>query len=122
MEKGSLERLEGNSLEELEIEDKLEPDAEQNSSGNAEEESEDSDILSQMSEEEEPLDGPLTPVQDALEHIKAQRDKGFRQEKFIDSFKGRRCSPTSPSNLPALLSSTGERSLDMKTPKGRETL
>ncbi|KAM9741246.1 uncharacterized protein ACNS7B_012415 isoform 1-T1 [Menidia menidia] len=89
MEKGSLERLEGNSLEELELKDKLEPDAEQNSSGNAEEESEDSDILSQMSEEEEPLDGPLTPVQDALEHIKAQRDKGFRQEKFIDSFKGR---------------------------------
>ncbi|KAM9741253.1 uncharacterized protein ACNS7B_012419 isoform 3-T3 [Menidia menidia] len=78
MEKGSLERLEGNSLEELELEDKLEPDAEQNSSGNAEEE-----------KEEEPLDGPLTPVQDALEHIKAQRDKGFRQEKFIDSFKGR---------------------------------
>ncbi|KAM9717701.1 histone-lysine N-methyltransferase set-1-like isoform 2-T4 [Menidia menidia] len=78
MEKGSLERLEGNSLEELELEDKLEPDAEQNSSGNAEEEKED-----------EPLDGPLTPVQDALEHIKAQRDKGFRQEKFIDSFKGR---------------------------------
>ncbi|KAM9765208.1 uncharacterized protein ACNS7B_023378 isoform 2-T2 [Menidia menidia] len=78
MEKGSLERLEGNSLEELELEDKLEPDAEQNSSGNAEEE-----------KEEEPLDGPLTPVQDALEHIKAQRDKGFLQEKFIDSFKGR---------------------------------
>ena len=41
-----------------------------------------------FAEEEEPLDGPLTPVQDALEHIKAQRDKGFLQEKFIDSFKG----------------------------------
>ncbi|KAM9712285.1 uncharacterized protein ACNS7B_012419 isoform 2-T2 [Menidia menidia] len=46
-------------------------------------------VNSSGTEEEEPLDGPLTPVQDALEHIKAQRDKGFRQEKFIDSFKGR---------------------------------
>ncbi|KAM9734857.1 rRNA methyltransferase 2, mitochondrial-like isoform 3-T3 [Menidia menidia] len=47
-------------------------------------------VNSSGTEEEEPLDGPLTPVQDALEHIKAQRDKGFLQEKFIDSFKGMR--------------------------------
>lgn len=37
----------------------------------------------------EQLDGQLTPaVQDALEHIKAKRDKPFLQEKFIDSAKG----------------------------------
>ncbi|XP_072227139.1 uncharacterized protein [Leuresthes tenuis] len=91
MEKGSLERFKGNSLEEVEIEDKLEPDVEQNSPGDAdaEEDNEESDLLPPQSGDVDQQDRLLTPVQDALEHIKARRDKPFLQEKFIDSFKGR---------------------------------
>lgn len=32
---------------------------------------------------------PLTPEEDALEHIVACRDKPFLEERYIDSFKGR---------------------------------
>ncbi|MED6284205.1 hypothetical protein CHARACLAT_016922, partial [Characodon lateralis] len=90
-EKGSLERFKGNSLEEVEIEDELKSDEEQ---GNSEEDAERSNVESgsplQQSHVAEQLDGELTQaVQDALEHIKAQRDKPFLQEKLINSVKGR---------------------------------
>ncbi|XP_045915514.1 uncharacterized protein LOC123977076 [Micropterus dolomieu] len=91
MEKGSLERFKGNSLEEIEIEDELEPDVEQGNPENsdAEEENEESDLSCQQSDAVEQEGTQLTPEQDALEHIKACRDKGFLEERFIDPIKGR---------------------------------
>ncbi|XP_039675539.1 uncharacterized protein LOC120570916 isoform X4 [Perca fluviatilis] len=91
MEKGSLERFEGNSLDQIEIEDELEPDEEQGNPENydVEEDIEESDLLLQQSDAVEQQDRQLTPEQDALEHIKACSDKPFLKERFIDSLKGR---------------------------------
>ncbi|XP_074468762.1 uncharacterized protein LOC141753956 isoform X2 [Sebastes fasciatus] len=91
MEKGSLERFKGNSLEEIEIEDELEPDVEQGNPENcdAEEDDEDSNLLLQQSDAAEQQGRQQTPEQDALEHIKARIDKPFLEERFIDPFKGR---------------------------------
>ncbi|XP_031151492.1 uncharacterized protein LOC116047099 isoform X3 [Sander lucioperca] len=91
MEKGSLERFEGNSLDQIEIEDELEPDEEQGNPENcdAEEDIEESDLLLQQSDAAEQQNRQLTPEQDALEHIKACRDKPFLEERFINPFKGR---------------------------------
>ncbi|KAM4725561.1 uncharacterized protein FYW61_013665 isoform 2-T3 [Anableps anableps] len=90
-DKGSLERFKGNSLEEVEIEDELKSDGEQSSGGeDAEKVNEESSLPLRQSDVADQLNGQLIPVvQDALEHIKAQRDKPFLQEKFIDSVKGR---------------------------------
>ncbi|XP_054461684.1 uncharacterized protein LOC129097029 isoform X2 [Anoplopoma fimbria] len=91
MEKGSLEKFKGNSLEEIEIEDELEPDVEQGNSENcdAEEDNEESDLLLQQSDAAEQKSRQLTPEQDALEHIKTRKDKPFLKERHIDPFKGR---------------------------------
>ncbi|XP_044027833.1 uncharacterized protein LOC122864451 isoform X2 [Siniperca chuatsi] len=87
MEKGSLERFKGNSLEEIEIEDELEPDVEQGNpeNGDAEEDNEESELKHAVEQQGR----QLTPEQDALEHIKACRDKHFLEEMFIDPLKGR---------------------------------
>ncbi|XP_075962356.1 uncharacterized protein LOC142965335 isoform X3 [Anarhichas minor] len=91
MEKGSLEKFKGNSLEEIEIEDELEPDVEQGNPENrdAEVDNEESDLLLPQSEAAEQQGVQLNPEQDAVEHIKAYRDKPFLEERFIDPFKGR---------------------------------
>ncbi|XP_041811390.1 uncharacterized protein LOC121619625 isoform X2 [Chelmon rostratus] len=97
MEKGSLERFKGNSLEEIEIEDELEPDVEQGNpeNGEAEEDNEESDLLPQQSDAlgrqavMETQRMQLTPEQDAREHIMSCRDKPFLDEVFIDPLKGR---------------------------------
>ncbi|GLD59403.1 uncharacterized protein AKAME5_001140500 [Lates japonicus] len=90
-EKGSLERFKGNSLDEIEIEDKLEPDVEQANPKNsdAEEDNEKSDVLPQKNDDVERQGRHRTPEQDALEHIKAHRDKPFLEAMFIDPHKGR---------------------------------
>ncbi|XP_067468322.1 uncharacterized protein [Thunnus thynnus] len=91
MEKGSLERFKGNSLEEIEIEDELESDVEQGIPDNAdaEEDNEESDCFPQQSDVVAQQGIQLTPEQDALEHIKACRDKPSLEERFIDPSKGR---------------------------------
>ncbi|TMS18608.1 Zinc finger MYM-type protein 4 [Larimichthys crocea] len=95
MEKGSLERFKGNTLEEIEIEDELEPDGEQYDSENsdAEEDEEESDLQQSDVVEQEAVKKKQkrqpTPEQDAEEHIKAGRDKPFLEEMFIDHQKGR---------------------------------
>nr|XP_020474167.1 uncharacterized protein LOC109970738 [Monopterus albus] len=91
MEKGFLERFKGNSLDEIEIEDKLEPDVEQGNSkhSNDEESDEESNPFFQQSNDVEQQGRQPTPEQDALEHVKARRDKPFLVERFIDPFKGR---------------------------------
>ncbi|XP_040909011.1 uncharacterized protein LOC121191726 isoform X2 [Toxotes jaculatrix] len=91
MEKGSLERFKGNSLDEIEIEDQLEPDVEQGNPKNSDvdEDNEESDVLLQQNDNVEQQGRQLTPEQDSLGHIKACRDKPFLEEMFIDSFKGR---------------------------------
>ncbi|XP_041867585.1 uncharacterized protein LOC121656583 isoform X2 [Melanotaenia boesemani] len=91
MEKGSLEGFTGNSLEEVEIEDQLEPDVEQDNPENpgAKDENEESHLSPQQSDAVEQHGSQLTPFEDALEHMKTCRDKAFLQEKFIDLFKGR---------------------------------
>ncbi|XP_028256549.1 uncharacterized protein LOC114432624 isoform X2 [Parambassis ranga] len=90
MEKGSLERFKGNSLEEIEIEDELEPDFELGNTDQPQHSDEDDDEEEEEEEEEEEQQGQqLTPEQDALEHIKTCRDKPFLKAAFIDSFKGR---------------------------------
>ncbi|XP_034748086.1 uncharacterized protein LOC117956880 isoform X2 [Etheostoma cragini] len=91
MEKGSLERFEGNSLDQIEIEEELEPDEEHGNPKNsdAEEDIEESDNPLHQNDAAEHQDRQLTPEQDALEHIKGCRDKLFLEERFIDPFKGR---------------------------------
>ncbi|XP_014851727.1 PREDICTED: uncharacterized protein LOC106923279 isoform X2 [Poecilia mexicana] len=91
VEKGTLDRFKGKSLGEVEIDDELESDGGQSSGGeDVEKSNEESGSPLQQCDVAEQLGGQLTPaVQDALEHIKAQRDKPFLQEKFIDSAKGR---------------------------------
>ncbi|XP_039978355.1 LOW QUALITY PROTEIN: uncharacterized protein LOC120786776 [Xiphias gladius] len=77
------------------IPNELEPDLEQRNpkNSNAEEDNEESDVLLQQNvnfpDDVEPRGSKLTPEQDALEHIKACRDKPFLEEMFIDPFKGR---------------------------------
>ncbi|XP_047460236.1 uncharacterized protein LOC125019481 [Mugil cephalus] len=90
MEKGSLEGFKGNSLDEIEIEDELELDLEKGNAENidAEDNTEESD-RTQRSGDVRQQGRRLTPQQDALEHIKARRDKHFLEEKFIDSLKGK---------------------------------
>ncbi|XP_068431806.1 uncharacterized protein [Clinocottus analis] len=86
MEKGSLEKFKGNSLEEIEIEDELEPDVEQDNPENhdAEEDHEETDaLLEQNAVEQQGVQ--LTPEQDALQHIKARRDKPFLEKRLTDS-------------------------------------
>ena len=39
-------------------------------------------------EQQAVMERQLTPEQDAVEHIKARRDKPFLEEKIIDAFKG----------------------------------
>ncbi|XP_054601443.1 uncharacterized protein [Nothobranchius furzeri] len=85
MEKGPLGKSKGKSLEEVEIEDQLEPDVEQSSRGKGTEK--DSSPPQQSDDAEQSR--RVAAEQDALEHIKARRDKSFLQERFIDSFKGR---------------------------------
>ncbi|XP_062291642.1 uncharacterized protein LOC133996101 isoform X2 [Scomber scombrus] len=91
MEKGSLEIFKGNSLEDIEIEDELESDVEQGNPNNAdaEEDNEVSDCMPQQSDAVEQQGSQLSPEQDALEHIKACRDKPSLEERFIDPSKGR---------------------------------
>ncbi|KAM4549543.1 uncharacterized protein V3H82_018798 [Fundulus diaphanus] len=88
-EKGSLGRFKGNSLEEVEIEDELKSDGEQSSGGeDAEKSNAQPGSPLQQSDVAEQLDGPpAAAVQDALEHIKAKKDKPSLQERFIDSVK-----------------------------------
>ncbi|XP_026156664.1 uncharacterized protein LOC113126760 [Mastacembelus armatus] len=101
-EKGSLKKMKGNSLDEIEIEDELEPDVVKCKPENsdAEENDEESDVFlkqSGLSESSAQREGgdverqgrQLSPEQDALKHIKARRDKPFLEEMFIDLFKGR---------------------------------
>ncbi|XP_049890842.1 uncharacterized protein LOC126384039 isoform X1 [Epinephelus moara] len=90
MEKGSLERFKGNSLDEIEIEDELEPDVEQGNpeESDNEEDNEESDLLPQQSVAAEQQGSHLTPEQDALQHIKACRDKPFLEDRFINPLKG----------------------------------
>eukprot|EP00064_Thunnus_orientalis_P019641 superscaffoldBa00005002_g19766 len=94
MEKGSLERFKGNSLEEIEIEDELESDVEQGIPDNAdaEEDNEESDCFPQQSDVVAQQGIQLTPEQDALEHIKACRDKPSLEERFIDPSKVKKIS------------------------------
>ncbi|XP_029298586.1 LOW QUALITY PROTEIN: uncharacterized protein LOC115015426 [Cottoperca gobio] len=87
MEKGSLGRFKGNSLDEIEIEDELEQNDPESDA--AEEDKEESDVILQQRDDVEQQDGQLTAEQDALEHIKTCRDKLFLDERFIDHFKGR---------------------------------
>ncbi|XP_036948803.1 uncharacterized protein LOC119016720 isoform X3 [Acanthopagrus latus] len=56
MEKGSLERFKGNSLEQMEIEDKLEPDVEQGNPGNSDAavDNEESELLPEQSDAAQP--------------------------------------------------------------------
>ncbi|XP_056256201.1 uncharacterized protein LOC130184300 isoform X2 [Seriola aureovittata] len=91
MEKGSLERFKGNSLDEIDIEDELEPDVEQGNPKNsdAEEDNKESAVLLQQNDDVKQRGRQLSPEQEALEHIKSCRDKPFLQEMFIDSLKGR---------------------------------
>nr|XP_046274081.1 uncharacterized protein LOC124074833 isoform X2 [Scatophagus argus] len=95
MEKGSLQGFKGNSLEDIEIDDELEPDVEQANSeaSDTDEDNEESDLLLQQGDAEEQQTEKQrwqpTPEQDALEHIKARRDKPFLVEMFIDPVKGR---------------------------------
>ncbi|KAG7219307.1 hypothetical protein INR49_010369, partial [Caranx melampygus] len=72
----------------------LEPDVEQDGAkkGGAEDdnkESEEDSASHQQDGEEEQRHKRLSPVEDALEHIRSESDKHFLQEKFISSSKGR---------------------------------
>ncbi|TNN51936.1 Histone-lysine N-methyltransferase pr-set7 [Liparis tanakae] len=71
--------------------DELEPDVEQGNPENhdAEEDDEESDLLLQQSDAAEQEDLQLTPEQDAVEHIKAQQDKPFLEERLMNPYKGR---------------------------------
>ncbi|XP_026203998.1 uncharacterized protein LOC113154170 isoform X3 [Anabas testudineus] len=90
MEKGSFERVKGNSLDEIEIEDQLEPDVEQVYSKYCDaEEDKESDALPQQSDDVDQQVSHPDPEQDALEHIKASKDKAFLEGICIDPFKGR---------------------------------
>ncbi|XP_029700999.1 uncharacterized protein isoform X2 [Takifugu rubripes] len=96
-EEGSLDTVKGNSLDEVEIEDFLEPDLEQISSetDNAEDDNESNVSLKQKGDVRKSSfvlrnkKRQLTPEQDALEHIRACRDKPFLEQKFINPDKGR---------------------------------
>ncbi|KAM3596650.1 uncharacterized protein V6R79_018521 [Siganus canaliculatus] len=65
MEKGSLDRFKGSSLEEVEIEGSVEQQTDVNKKNM-----------------------PLSPKDDALQHIKTCRDKPFLEEMYIDKVKG----------------------------------
>ncbi|XP_059205277.1 uncharacterized protein LOC131984472 [Centropristis striata] len=103
MEKGSLEKFKGNSLDDIEIEDELEPDVEQVIPENCyTEDNEESEDLVQQSDAAEQQGNHPTPEQDALEHVKACRDKPFLEERFIDPIKGRgvfTCEAIEPSSF-----------------------
>ncbi|XP_078810930.1 uncharacterized protein LOC101157550 isoform X2 [Oryzias latipes] len=101
MEKGSLERVKGKSLEDIEIEDVLEPDKQPKNlgRGGAKEDTNKALFLLQKKED---VELKLRAEEDALEHIKSRRDKSFLQEKFIDSFKGKglfTCESIEPSSF-----------------------
>ncbi|XP_075886472.1 uncharacterized protein LOC142890974 isoform X7 [Nelusetta ayraudi] len=83
MEKGSLEKLKGNSLEDIHIEDESEADGERGCTGD--------DGKDKTNSTRQPGDQTkkITPKQDALEHICAHRDKPFLKETFINTSKGR---------------------------------
>ncbi|XP_068188438.1 uncharacterized protein [Antennarius striatus] len=97
MEKHSLEKFSGNTLEDIEIEDELEPDVEQGISENGTAERDDeseADLSLHHSDAVEKAASmnkqspDLSPEQDAQQHIKACRDKPFLEERFIDPIKG----------------------------------
>ncbi|KAI4817450.1 hypothetical protein KUCAC02_010851 [Chaenocephalus aceratus] len=89
MEKGTLERFKGTSLDEIEIGDELESDTELDNSESDDgvEYFKESDVFLQWRDAAEQQG--LTPEQDALEHIKTCGDKPFLEERLIDPIKGR---------------------------------
>ncbi|RVE66764.1 hypothetical protein OJAV_G00110630 [Oryzias javanicus] len=99
--KGLLERVEGKSLEDVEIEDFLEPDKQQKKPERAGAK-EDTNELLFLLQKIEHAQLKLRAEEDALEHIKSGRDKSFLQEKVIDSFKGKgvfTCESIEPSSF-----------------------
>ncbi|XP_034456683.1 uncharacterized protein LOC117770910 isoform X3 [Hippoglossus hippoglossus] len=91
MEKGALEKFKGISLDEMEIEDELEPDVEmcKPKDSDTEEDSDESDVPPLQNENVKRPCRKRTPEKDALEHIKTRRDKPFLQEMLIDTIKGK---------------------------------
>ncbi|XP_060948228.1 uncharacterized protein LOC133025555 [Limanda limanda] len=104
MEKGSLEKFKGISLDEMEIEDELEPDVEmcKPKDSDTEEDSDESDVPPLQNENGKRPCRKRTPEKDALEHIKTRRDQPFLQEMLIDTIKGKgvfTCQSIEPSSF-----------------------